>query len=276
MSTVAPPRPSVDPRLRARRVAVAREAGRRRLHRLVVLGSALGFLLVVAGISRSPFIAVHHVDITGQQHTTEAELSTAIGSIHGQPIYSIDTGAVRRRLEALPWVASASVSRHWPQSVRIRIVERVPKAGAVGQDGLYRLVDGQGRVLAAVDRLPPDMVELVGPEPAGAPGSAMSANASGALAVAVALPPSLAGKVSQVEWMTDGQIRLGLNPYGRVLFGSPITIPEKLLALDTMLRSVPPGTIGEIDVRAPEAPVMHEADPSFARAAGSAASTGGP
>ncbi len=262
MSTLAPVRPSVDPRLRARRVAVAREAGRRRLHRLVALGSALAFLLVLVGFSRSPFLAVHQVDIVGPEHTSEAALNAAIGSLHGKAIYSVDTGAIRRRLEALPWVASASVVRSWPQTIHIRIVERVARAAAVGSDGTYRLVDGDGRVLDTVGQLPPDMVEVVGPQTAGAPGSTLNPTAAGAVAVAVALPPSLAGKVDQIEWLADGEVRIGLVPQGRVLFGAPTAIAQKFLALDTMLRAVKPEEVGEIDVRAPDAPVLHQADPS--------------
>ena len=276
MSTLAPPRPAVDPRLRARRLAVAREAGRRRLHRLVALGSALGLLLVVAGVTRSPLLAVHSVDIAGAQHTSDNAISAAIGEIHGKPIYSVDTGAIARRLDALPWIASASVSRGWPQTIKVHIIERTALAAVVGTDGTYRLVDAQGRILEALSVLPPDMVEVVGPQPAGTPGTTMNAAAAGALAVAAALPPSLAGKVTQVEWTADGQVRLGLSPQGRVLFGPPTAIAEKLLALDTMVRAVSAQEVGEIDVRAPDAPVLHEADPSAVTAPTSVPPGAGP
>jgi len=260
MSAVAPPRPSLDPRLRARRAAVAREAGRRRLHRLVALGAVLGALLVVAGVSRSPLVAVHHVRIAGAQQTEPAGLSAAIGPVQGRPIYAVDTGAIRRRLEALPWVKTARVERSWPQTITVTVGERTAVAVARAADGSERLVDADARVLATTARPPPDMVEIVGPSPPGDPGTVLGAGARDALAVVDALPLTLAGRITQAEWTGDGQVRLALAPYGRVLVGTPTQLPQKLLALTTLLGRVKPEEVGEIDLRAPDAPALRRAD----------------
>jgi cell division protein FtsQ len=264
VTTTSPPLPpdttSVDPRLRARRIAVARDAGRRRLHRLAIAGALLAVVLLVAVVARSPLVAVRTVDIDGASRTNGDAVAQAIGGVSGRPIYSVNTGAIQHRLEALPWVREARVERHWPRTLRITITERVAVAVAPAGDGSVRLLDAEGRVVDVAAAAPPGLVEVVGPVAPGAPGSSVDPAARGALQAAAALPASLMGKVVQAEWNDQGEVRLGLVPRGRVLVGPPTQLTEKLLALDTLLANVDPATIGEIDVRAPEAPTLRPFD----------------
>ncbi|MEP6659971.1 MAG: FtsQ-type POTRA domain-containing protein [Acidimicrobiales bacterium] len=269
MTTTSPPAPpdttSVDPRLRARRIAVARDAGRRRLHRLAILGVLLAVVVLVAVLARSPLVSVQTVDIDGAARTPGDAVTQAVGAVKGHPIYAVNAGAIQHRLEALPWVREAHIERHWPRTLRITITERVAVAVAPAADGSLRLLDAEGRVLDVAAAAPPGLVEVVGPIAPGAPGSSVDAAARGALQVAAALPPTLMGKVVQAEWNDRGEVRLGLAPRGRVLVGPPTQLTEKLLALDTLLSNVDPATIGEVDVRAPEAPTIRPFDATAAQ-----------
>ena len=110
---------------------------------------------------------------------------------------------------------------------------------------------------------PAGMVEVVGPVAPGAPGSTVDPRRAGRFRCA-ACPQALC-KVVQAEWNDQGEVRLGLVPRGRVLVGPPTQIPEKLLALDTLLANVDPATIGEVDVRAPEAPTIRPFDATAAQ-----------
>jgi cell division protein FtsQ len=263
-SAPAPPdTQSVEPRLRARRIAVARDAGRRRLHRLVILGVLLAVVVLVAVLARSPLVSVQTVNIDGATRTPGDAVTQAVGAVKGHPIYAVNTGAIQHRLEALPWVREARVERHWPRTLRITITERVAVAVAPAADGSLRVLDAEGRVLDVAAAAPPGLVEVVGPTPPGAPGSSLDAAARGALQVAAALPSTLMGKVVQAEWNDLGEVRLA--PRGRVLVGPPTQITEKLLALDTLLSNVDPATIGEVDVRAPEAPTIRPFDATAAQ-----------
>ena len=266
MTTTSPPQPpdttSVDPRLRARRISVARDAGRQRLHRLALAGTLLAVVLLIVGLARSPIVSVRTVNIDGASRTPADAVAQAIGAVKGHPIYAVNTGAIQHRLEALPWVRSARVERHWPRTLRITITERVAVATAPAADGSLRLVDADGRVVDVAATAPPGLVEIVGPVAPGAPGSAVDVAARGALLVAAALPATLMGKVVEAEWNDRGEVRLGLTPRGRVLVGPPTQLTEKLLALDTLLANVDPATIGEVDVRAPEAPTIRPFDAS--------------
>lgn len=269
MTTTSPPLPpettTVNPRLRARRIAVARDAGRKRLHRLIAAGALLTVVLLAAGLARSPLVAVRNVEIDGATRTPADVIAQAVGTVKGRPIYSLNTGAVQRRLEALPWVREARVERHWPRTLRITITERTPVAFAPAGDGSLRLLDVDGRVVDVAAAAPPALVEVVGPAAPGAPGSTVDPAALGALRVAGSLPASLMGKVVQAEWNDQGEVRLGLVPRGRVLFGPPTQLTEKLLALATLLANVDGATIGEVDVRAPDSPTIRPYDPTAAQ-----------
>ena len=72
----------------------------------------------------------------------------AAGIGRGQPMVDLDAAGAARRVEALPWVASASVHRSWPGTVRVDVVERVPAVAEPLQAGGFRLVDGEGRAIA--------------------------------------------------------------------------------------------------------------------------------
>jgi cell division protein FtsQ len=269
VTTTSPPQPpdttSVDPRLRARRISVARDAGRRRLNRLALAGAVLAVVLLVAVLARSPLVAVRTVDIEGASRTASDAVAQAVGPVKGRPIYAVNTGAIQHRLEALPWVRDARVERQWPRTLRITITERVAVAVGPATDGSLRLLDADGRVVDVAAAAPPGLIKVVGPVAPGAPGSTLDVAAHGALQVAATLPLSLMGKVVEAEWNDQGEVRLALVPRGRVLVGPPTQLVEKLLALDTLLANVDPATIGEVDVRAPEAPTVRPYDPTAAQ-----------
>ena len=104
MTTTSPPVPpdttSVDPRLRARRIAVARDAGRRRLNRLAILGALLAVVVLAAVLARSPLVSVQTVDIDGASRTPGDAVTQAVGAVKGHPIYAVNTGAIQHRLES--------------------------------------------------------------------------------------------------------------------------------------------------------------------------------
>ena len=73
-------------------------------------------------------------------------------AVHGQlgaSFLAVDLGAARAAVEALPWVATASVRREWPGTLRIAFTEEVPVAtwrdhGLVNADGVVFVDGAQG------------------------------------------------------------------------------------------------------------------------------------
>ena len=116
---------AVDPRMKARRVAVLRAQGRRRLHILtavaaVALVAGLGF-----GLSRTPLMDVDRISVGGGG-ARAAEVLESSGFATGMPMLSLDLDAAERSVTSLPWVRSARVWRDWPGTVRITVEPRVP------------------------------------------------------------------------------------------------------------------------------------------------------
>ena len=123
----------IDPRIRQRRVAVARHQGRRRL-RIVV--AAVIVVVVVAGglgLLHTGFFSAKKVAVTGSHpHTPTATILAAAGLAGHPPLISVNPGAVTARVDRLPWIARARVSRNWPDRITIAVTERVAVAYVAG------------------------------------------------------------------------------------------------------------------------------------------------
>ncbi|HRC25960.1 MAG TPA: FtsQ-type POTRA domain-containing protein [Alphaproteobacteria bacterium] len=92
--------------------------------------------------------AVRNILIEGRENTDPGELKEVVGLSWGDPIFGFDTGDLRARVEALSWVRRARVERRLPDTVFIRLEERIPLA--LWQiDGGLRLIDEGGAILTA-------------------------------------------------------------------------------------------------------------------------------
>ncbi len=161
----------IDPRIRERRVAVTRAEGRRRLRILLsvmVVGSAIGIAWLIV---QSPFLALKTINVRGAARESAADVQNAAGVKEGTALLFVDTGAVARRVEELPWVAQAKVERELPTTLSITVVERLPVAWArrpapkgspEGTLGAIVLVDRSGRVLGDEAQPPVGLPELIG------------------------------------------------------------------------------------------------------------------
>ena len=140
MSTAERVRP--DPRISRRRRAVERAARRRLAMR--VGGGAFGALLVWA-VLWSPLLDVKHIDVEGGPHTSALEIAGAADVI-GENLLFVSAAKVAEEAEELPWVASARVDRLLPNTLRVRVVERVPALVVATDSGTW-IVDETGHVL---------------------------------------------------------------------------------------------------------------------------------
>lgn len=107
---------------------------------------------------------VDQVTLTGRKHASAAAVKAALGVAQGAPILAYPLADMKARLEAIPEVKSASISRVLPNRISIVISERLPVAWWQ-KDGVQQLVDAEGIVLerkkyAGVRQLP----VVVGPD----------------------------------------------------------------------------------------------------------------
>ncbi|HUT50367.1 MAG TPA: cell division protein FtsQ/DivIB [Alphaproteobacteria bacterium] len=135
-------------------------------------------------------MTVFDVLVVGRRHTSRRALTRALGVQLGTPILAVDLYAARQRIEALSWIASASIERHLPDTIYLRITERRPIARwysgkrmhVVDRDGVTIALDNTERYR----RLP----LVVGP---GAP------QAVGELLELLKAHPKLAARVVQAH-----------------------------------------------------------------------------
>jgi hypothetical protein len=264
--------PPVDPRLRARRIEVRREEGRRRLRRLVVLAVVTLVCLVAWGLSRSPLLDLDHLEVEGAERLSADAVIAATGFERGDALLDLDLGGATDRLAALPWVEQVTVDRSWRGTVRIQVVERRPVAVArAGAEGPALLVDADGQVLDTATAADLDRLPLVVGLEVGEPGSRLDGLDLVAVAVADRAGEGLLGWVDHIarddaglwlELREDAVVSAGGSPGhpGRVQLGDGRELADQLLAAETVLARVELSCLAEIDVRVPSSPVVRRAE----------------
>jgi len=93
-------------------------------------------------------LRLDQVALSGQRFTADADIFDAIDMRSALSLLSFDASAARRRVERLPWIATASISRVFPGALDVRVTERKPAALWL-HGGQAQLIDATGRVLSA-------------------------------------------------------------------------------------------------------------------------------
>lgn len=112
--------------------------------RLEAVAASLGTRL--AAIAAHGGFAVDHVAVAGRERTTRQAILAALGVRRGTPILAVDLGAAKTRLEALTWVDKAEIERQLPDTIFVRLVERVPLA-FWQRDHKLVLIDRDGKIV---------------------------------------------------------------------------------------------------------------------------------
>jgi cell division protein FtsQ len=245
----------MDPRIRERRVAVRRDEGRRRLRVLLAIAGAVAAVALAYAVTRSPLLDVDRVDVAGATNTPMADVERAAGLDRKPQLADLDPAVAADRIERLPWVEEATVVRHWPGTVEVSLVERVPAATLPATAGGWAVVDRTGRVLATAGEPGPGLVQI-NAVPAPAPGAEADADVQGALRVLDALPPSLSERVNGLTVAEDGTVDVHAVDLPIIHFGPPAQVRPKLVALATLVARTDLRGVDAIDVRVPTAPVL--------------------
>jgi cell division protein FtsQ len=252
-------RVGMDPRLSARRTAVIRAQGRRRLHLLV--GGLAGTVLIVGGwfALHSPVFSARALTVTGNVHETAAQVLTQ-GGLAGHPaLLDVNAGAVATRIEKLPWVASAAVHVSWPDGVHVVVTEETPRLVASEPGGRWATLSADGRVLAVSASRPAGLLLLTVPVAPGAPGTSMDARDAAGLRVASTLPASFAAQVTAVTVEPQGWVQLAMTTPILVDIGSDAQLPAKYEDVSSILSGASLHNGDVIDVSVPDAPTVTSA-----------------
>jgi cell division protein FtsQ len=242
------------PRPAPRRPRPDTPADRRRRLLVRAGGSAAAVVVLAWLLWGSPLLAVHRVQVDGAGSRTSAQVVEVAGIAEGTPLLRVDVDAAEARVARLPQIASVEVTRGWPRSVVITVVERVPVA-VVEEDGVRSLVDADGVVFDTVTGDPPAGVvplDVVHP----GPGDRVTRAAVSALA---ALPDGVRAHVASASASTTEDVRLVLADGTTVLWGSGEDADDKARVLTALLGQLESGALkpaGTIDVSAPRAVVL--------------------
>lgn len=252
MTAVTAPRARIDPRVRARRVAVRRADARRRFRRLLAAGAVLGVVTAGVGALFSPLLSVHQIVVRGAGSSPgTAAVRRAAGLAAGAPMVFLDAGATAAAVRRVPWVASARVSREFPTTVTVTVTTRMPVAWVSTGPGLVSIVDGHGVVMARAFSPPPGLPQLIGVSRAGTLGGRISPAAPAAAADGLGGP--LRARVTTVSLGPDGLVATVLGG-PQLRFGDTADLTAKAEAAASVLGAlVGPATY--LDVSVPSAPV---------------------
>lgn len=94
-------------------------------------------------------LRIDQVAVSGQRFTPDADIFDALDLPNVRSLLSINSTAARERIERLPWIATATISRIFPGSLEVQVTERKPAALWIRGQREY-LIDATGRVLSAV------------------------------------------------------------------------------------------------------------------------------
>jgi cell division protein FtsQ len=206
--------------------------------------------LLLAG----PVLAVRAVHVDGLRVLPADQVQEAAGIGAGTPLLRVDVEAAETRVAQLPPVASVEVTRDWPDSVVITVVERVPVA-VVGDRGRRSLVDADGVLFDTVTGAAPDGVV---PLDVASPGPDDPATRAGIAAVA-SLPADVREQVAGAAAASPDDISLTLIDGTVVRWGDASESGAKSAALVGLLEQLADGHLepaGTIDVSTPDAVVL--------------------
>ena len=210
-----------------------RRARRRRLLRPLLVTTAVVCLIAVGAwvALYSSVFSLRTVTIEGLVRLSKQQVLDRAALPGGRSLLRLDPAAIAARVERLPPVADATVTRRWPHGLLIKVTERRPVAAvATGSD--WALVDIDGVAFATVSSAPSSLVPV-------RVGAAMSqggaADVRSALAVYRALTATLRDQVVELRATSPASVSFQLRNGREVVWGSPTDNARKLAVLRALL-----------------------------------------
>jgi cell division protein FtsQ len=226
-----------------------RFARRQRTRRLVALRPVLIVAAVILlGLGAawtllySHWLALQAVEVEGVERLSSEQIERAAALPAGSALVRLDLDAAANRIEQIPAVGSATLSRSWPHTVIITVTERTPVA-VIEDDGAFRAVDATGtefKLKGGRHGLPNLAVD---------PGSSTLDDAA---EVVASLPEEISQRVTEVRADSIDSITLALRSGDQVLWGSADASSRKAQVLAVLLRH----QATRYDVSVPDQPTI--------------------
>lgn len=191
---------------------------RPRWRTLILAMSTAALIAAALAVLNSPLLEVRTVSVSGTRELS-AEAIAQLAGLQGENILLIDLGAARERILDQPLIKNVSVSRQWPNSVRIEIEERTPWARWQVNDEIWA-IDSEGVVLEGVQADPDStLVRQVSSLPAIRGGAHVDLDAVTLLRkIHERGPPRGGPEVLAFEWSLISGLTV-VTKHGRITFG---------------------------------------------------------
>ncbi|HEX6178490.1 MAG TPA: FtsQ-type POTRA domain-containing protein [Thermoanaerobaculia bacterium] len=136
---------------------IRRNQNRIQVQRVLRIGRNITLALIALAIGSWVYrrtqsdvrFAVKAVEVAGVVHTPRADVEQLTSRYTGANLFQLDIAEVQRDLGAISWISRIDIEKKLPDTLRIRVTERVPVALArVGSE--IRYVDESGAAFAAL------------------------------------------------------------------------------------------------------------------------------
>ena len=229
-------------------MTMLRDRATRRTKTIAVVALPVILVAAFALASYTSLFATRDIRIEGTVTVTREDVLRLAGVGPGTNVFHLDADAVARALVADPWIAAASVERHLPGTVVIRLQEREPIArSTIGSTTVVLAGDGVVLPGASAGGLPEIRAWV------GEPSDDARTGAARALA---ALERILRARVTEVVVQPSGELLMDLAGDLTVHYGPPGDDAAKATALRAVLAwaADQDEPLREVDVTVPEAP----------------------
>ncbi len=182
------------------------------------------------------FFSVQHVQTRGLVHESVAQVLSVTGLNLHPALIDVSDAVIERRLERLTWVRSATVTKRWPSTIVLSVIERSPVAVVYNQRHQLVRVDITGHALDVISlsrNLP--LLEVVG-RAIRAPWPFRPWSAAAAL-VAGALPAPLQAQVAAVRVSRLGALSLRLTTPLTFILGAPTQLTAKFESVAAVIKA---------------------------------------
>ncbi|MGH3459604.1 cell division protein FtsQ/DivIB [Aeromicrobium sp.] len=215
---------------------------------LVLLGvGVVGGLVWVIWFSSA--LAVDRVQVEGTTTLKPTDIRSQAAVRLGRPLARVDTVAIESKVAAMARIDRVDVSRRWPSTIRIEVVERKPVAWVMSGISI-RMLDRYGVDFRTVRSEPKNLVE-VRVETISARKRQQSLESSTAVIDVLRTgDPGLLKQVQYVRVSSKDSVQLVLGKNRTVTWGSAAKGEQKLQVVRSLLKI----KATDYDVSAPEQP----------------------
>lgn len=207
----------------------------------------VGFAIWLFGVSSA--FALETLVVEGVKDVTPAQVGELAALETGTPLASVDIGGVEARVQSLPSVARAQVTRRWPHTIVITILER-DRVGTLLVDDKYSIVDSTGAIFNATKKRPIGMPLIEIPED--------GPSRRAAIAVLTALPDDVSRQVDKVMAQSPDKVVLTMRDGTIVVWGGE---QESAFKADVLRALLAKSKDKWIDLRTPNTPTSAQSSP---------------